>query len=34
MTTSSTQCDSNFLEIGATDFDFSPRSIPLKRYFK
>jgi hypothetical protein len=34
MTTSSTQCDSNFLEIGATDFDFSPRSIALKRYFK
>ena len=34
MATYSTQCDSNFLEIGATDFDFSPGSIPLKRYLK
>lgn len=29
MATYSTQCDSNFLEIGATDFDFSLRAYLL-----
>ena len=30
MTTSSTQCDSNFFRNWLTDFDFSPRVMPLK----